>query len=865
MGSYNPHAPRDVGQEWVPIRNESEILSITVNAEEVGHSFALPSPATVADGRFYLETLPAGNALGQTFMVSIYPAGKEDQTGPIQRVLIPATSGGITGTSAPVGLGGGAVSFADALFDPSDGKYVNLYFGGATSCSMEVNFGVNAYAQQLNGKRIVKVNLLYAISTQLSRFLEQGGNASLAIDNVLGLGGAVFFGFISAGTFGVDGVPPFGVPYPVTTRRMEIGEIDQMWSAALSPIGTSDRMPYIFDTLKRFEATDPNKRSIRYQGGNTDTAFQGFLSYMALEVFYCEEQRVALGAAAYGSTATSQYRPYTLGVNPITMRTPNQALNPVLPAGQYTVVASSADVGDLFGNIIPVKQSAVPTLNALRELEPIVTHPGVRVLIPFPVQDHVGETFTKETTHILPQLSVHASGGVLTAVHVYGRQAVAPVYGSIYAEAEIDDDVVTPPGFQYPWVRFYARRFGNTTQPLVLTNQAAPTQTVSITPAEHDALVDIVDGWKEVTLRFTNPPTISSAAGSPDWRWTSAAEVAGSRWEVLGVSAPAITGTYASPFTLATQQLGAATYGGTGAVLTWQTLTPPISGVAADPSSDGVLVFAQDMPTVTGFGAVVLSQAVTGIGQNCGLNPRGIPTAIKYVNLTWSPTSSTVAVTGFGSYQMQRMDTVDTDWQTIMLNTSPSGRSFNDFEARIGILTSYRIRAIDALGFEGPWSSTVSTTIPDPGITIGATGGHILVFSSNASQAGAYNLAYSSVWEGTVSEDFAFPEAASVQLQEMYGRDFVTAFHPTERGGERFNRTVLVQAAAISTPTLGDFRSLRDMAWANLPYVCVRDEDGNRWFATVLVPAGKAMLNRTLYMAAISIIEVTDTPAPVTP
>jgi hypothetical protein len=126
-------------------------------------------------------------------------------------------------------------------------------------------------------------------------------------------------------------------------------------------------------------------------------------------------------------------------------------------------------------------------------------------------------------------------------------------------------------------------------------------------------------------------------------------------------------------------------------------------------------------------------------------------------------------------------------------------------------------------------------------------------------------LAYSNAWEGSVNEEFTFPEATFVQLQAMYNKDFFTAFRPLERGGERFSRTVLVQAAAIAPPTLADFTSLRDMAWDSVNYICVRDQEGNRWFATILVPSGKVQHFRRIYMAEVEVIEVTDTPTPVDP
>ncbi len=55
------------------------------------------------------------------------------------------------------------------------------------------------------------------------------------------------------------------------------------------------------------------------------------------------------------------------------------------------------------------------------------------------------------------------------------------------------------------------------------------------------------------------------------------------------------------------------------------------------------------------------------------------------------------------------------------------------------------------------------------------------------------------------------------------------------------------------------------MAWADVPYICLRDEAGDRWFTNVTVPSASVQLNRTLYLAPVIIVEVTDTPTPVDP
>jgi hypothetical protein len=98
----------------------------------------------------------------------------------------------------------------------------------------------------------------------------------------------------------------------------------------------------------------------------------------------------------------------------------------------------------------------------------------------------------------------------------------------------------------------------------------------------------------------------------------------------------------------------------------------------------------------------------------------------------------------------------------------------------------------------------------------------------------------------------------------MYRRNFQVAFKGTERGGEAFTRQILVQAAAVALPRLADMHSLRDMAWADLPYVAVRDDIGDRWLAAVNVPTNKVW-KRKIYLAQVGIVEVSDTPYPVDP
>lgn len=220
----------------------------------------------------------------------------------------------------------------------------------------------------------------------------------------------------------------------------------------------------------------------------------------------------------------------------------------------------------------------------------------------------------------------------------------------------------------------------------------------------------------------------------------------------------------------------------------------------------------------------------------------------------------------FGYYELQRMDD-DTPWQTIMRATSPEVSGFSDFEARIAMRSDYRIRQVNIYDFPGLWSPIASNTLPSPVTGTGAEGHELLVFTSNTNQTHGQTLAYEEVWENNPSQDQTYFEGdGMMQFQRMYRRDYQAGFHALERGGVRFERTLLVQNAAVPPPIVENaFQSLRDMAWDALPYVCVRTNQGDRWYAAVEVPSGTISRTRRLQLVQVKITEVGDEPYPVDP
>ncbi|MFD0787288.1 hypothetical protein ACFQZ8_25585, partial [Micromonospora azadirachtae] len=282
----------------------------------------------------------------------------------------------------------------------------------------------------------------------------------------------------------------------------------------------------------------------------------------------------------------------------------------------------------------------------------------------------------------------------------------------------------------------------------------------------------------------------------------------------------------------------------------------------SDESADLTLMFAQEMDAVLGLDLQPAVQPLRVVDDRCDRPASKIPTGIRYHRLSWLAVNSAV-VAGWGCYEVQRQDdTMPADeWETIAKVVEPSVTAVDDYEARVGVESRYRIRMVHRLGIAGPWSPPVAATIAAPGVEGRNVDAGVLILTSNHNPAG--NLAYVENFDRSSVEEFTFPEAEQVELQEMFDRDFRTAFRPLERGGVEFTRTVLVNQAAVPPDTMDrGFTDLRDLAWDTVPYVCVRDELRNRWLSTLLVPSASVKRRKTgqLQLAQVQVAEVTATP-----
>ena len=841
MSSYDPSSPYVVGMGWPALYAQESNLD---TSSEVGYSFIAEASYTTVDrAALSMAGLPAGQATRKELLVNIFRAGQEAATGPIRTLSIPR-QGGALGTNASYVSTAGAPTVANTLSDPSDGNYIRL-LGPNAFVRVAFDTGDAAVAAALDGRRILDVSIQYVVSGPFTAF---PNGLTFGIEKP-----SASLNWIMDQT--LTG-PELGT-VATAIQRSRFGELNPWWTTANSPGVTEgggltrERRPYVYDAvapmtgLTLWDPSAVNPVNLRISTSSDLAASDEFhIDYINLLITYCEESRVGAGGLdiTAGVENPNADRPlsYTIALGSVTSFGSDASLT---AGARYVVSVGQSQSGQM--------SVASPVPVPVTRLGSVEQYTGRRgVLIRKTIRPNA--THTSEETDLLPPLGLFT--GLLSTdtnrvdgTHVYYTQVVA-TGSQPWTAADQYQILADEVAADFVWVRFWARRSPETSAPLVVSNvdgsgnPLGPQAQISL--EEFDALDELVDGWKRVTLPLS-PAYTGTGSGVSRWAFTSTTDVS-SPWQVAG----AATDTYPAQEALS--------YAGT-------TGYAHIDD-ADDTAADLAVVLAQEMDEVTGFTVTPAVQPLSLVDEHCALPVECIPTGINYHELTWDAIN-TLVVGGWGWYEVQRQDTtMDADeWETIGLITDPAITGMSDYEARVGVATTYRIRMVHETGIEGPWSSEVTATISAPGVTGTHVDASVLIFTSNENPDG--NVAHVMSWEGRPQEDFTFPEASQVDLQRMYQRDYRVAFRPLERDGVEFTRLLLVNALGVPSSTMDKgFTGLRDLAWDTIPYVCVRDELDNRWLATLLLP--NANLRRIpaaghLELAQMTIIEVTDTPAPV--
>lgn len=835
MGEYNPDRPYVLGMQWAPLVGSRLRLD---TASEVGYMFRAASEDL---DRVWVRVTspPPGRATRKELVAAVYRANTVAGTGPARKLVIPCVSGELVTGGALVS----AVSVEEAVANPSDQRYVTLT--GPTAAA-RFWFGTTTSEVQaaLYHRRILDVTVLYVLS---------GPFGDLSPAMTLGLERP------SAGVnWEMDSTltGPASHSDVTVVRRSRLGELNPWWSTNATPLSTTWRRPYSWagsatptSGLTAWSASGGTNVNVRMQVSGAAAAGAEFqLHYLALEVTYGEEDRVAAGGLDITNGAAQDVHGLYYDIELVQMY--NFGYAPyLLPGYPYAVTVGQAHSGQAsVASPVPIPVDRVGMPGSLSSLRGVLLRKTLRE----------GSVPNAEAVAEVPAVTLYAGtplpGTADGRSHSYLARAIATA-ARRHVTGDIVQRVLDDTAGTYAWIRFYARHLPGTRDELIVY-QGDPTDPFTrlgpkarISVDEFDALPEVVDGWKVVTLRL-DPPLVTTGPGAGAVTWWVFDTYADdeSPWQILGATTRTDSSSQSS--------VNDTTYGG-------QTAFATIEGVD-DLSSDLALMLVRDMDAVTGFAVQAAVQAVHGVDEHCARPVGGVPNGIHYHQLTWNAINSEV-VAGWGSYEVQRQDdTLDsTEWETIALVGAPNVTAVNDYEARVGVESRYRIRMVHRIGIAGPWSASVAATIPVPGVTGTRVDVGVLILTSNHNPAG--NLAYV-VNPERAGEEYTFPEAGQVELQAMFGRDFRTAHRHTERGGVEFTRTLLVNAAAVPAQTLEGFRSLRDLAWDTVPHVCVRDEVDNRWLATLLVPGGSVRRRRGqghVQLAQVTVVEVAGSPAPV--
>lgn len=315
MGIFNPRAPQILGQEWVPIRDEVYVPDIF---REDGYQFATRTSNVLTVAKYHTgpelndiavsPTPGAGTGEQLVFQSNVYPTGQEVLTGAIQKVTIPVMSGTVSGTA--VVLGGtvqdalAGVQGSSILFDIGSG-------------SMDVNFNTTAYSHILSGKRILRINIIADGSSEA----DAAGNWRFVTTPL----GATF---------------NLGVFQNGDNVLIPASEVTPLWSTATTVTSESTELhAWRYPVLARMSTLGATPRIVLRV--SYDTADGTFLDYLVMEVYYCEETRVASGAREMTS---GLYVPgLIIGANQIILRDSNYSYPTTIAAGQYTMTFNLAD------------------------------------------------------------------------------------------------------------------------------------------------------------------------------------------------------------------------------------------------------------------------------------------------------------------------------------------------------------------------------------------------------------------------------------------------------------------------------------------------------------------------------------------
>lgn len=337
----------------------------------------------------------------------------------------------------------------------------------------------------------------------------------------------------------------------------------------------------------------------------------------------------------------------------------------------------------------------------------------------------------------------------------------------------------------------------------------------TLTRAQFAKLRELKDGWR-IWRGGLSAAAVLAAGTTYRVRfasaWASGQAVSGGidAWEVLYLNSVGFA--------------QAAGYGGTAAYF-----DPggSLSASAPEGNWDAPVTLATSPPAVPSLTSLA-RRTTAGLGS---------------VLLTWPSTTGLGAA--FLHFEIDRWDAVVGDWQRVAELTDINRTAWEDWEPRKGLASTYRIRQRRTDQAPSAWTESGPATPSDAGGRWG--------FACNV--APDINRLYH------VQEPRSYAMPDNQTVLEFYGRDGAVSFRGTEDRMDEHTLEVWVDQGD-GRPGRAVFDSIRVTTRALVPYVCVTDPDGNRWFATLLLGEGAENWRDGFYTIPVTVRELTRQPVP---
>jgi hypothetical protein len=236
----------------------------------------------------------------------------------------------------------------------------------------------------------------------------------------------------------------------------------------------------------------------------------------------------------------------------------------------------------------------------------------------------------------------------------------------------------------------------------------------------------------------------------------------------------------------------------------------------------------------------------------------GVVACDEFVTLSWEPTDLTF---WFMRYEIDYSYDAGVTWERIGEITNESVSELEHREAKRNVLGSYRIR-VRRLDWSCSEWSDIETATP-----VMDCCGYVL--TSNA----APEL---TLWADDLGPERTTRPEQRVELQRYYGRNHAGGHHSLEWDGVSFTRTLVLGSegvvagnetpdaeAASEDEIYGALTAFLPSKGASLPYVCVLDQNGNRWFCSMDLGLWQHGTPGNVYTADVTFTTVTDVPSPI--